>query len=93
MIWSAEADTLPWMWGKATLAMVVSSAFITVAVITDATMNGLAEPTPAGSFAVLTSLALRMKKRIGATDGGRCIRHIANDFSQLFVTLNQLPQL
>ena len=33
MIWSGEAEMLPWMCGRATLAMVVSSEFITVASI------------------------------------------------------------
>jgi hypothetical protein len=31
VIWSCEADTLPWMCGRATLAMVVSSEFMIVA--------------------------------------------------------------
>ena len=33
MIWSGEAEMLPWMCGRATLAIVVSSEFITVASI------------------------------------------------------------
>ena len=45
------------MCGSATLAMVVSSEFITVAVITDSTMNGRAEPTPAGSSWVTEAAA------------------------------------
>jgi hypothetical protein len=39
VISSLDADTLPWMCGSATLAMVLSSEFITVAAITDAVMN------------------------------------------------------
>ena len=31
VIWSGEADTLPWMCGRATLAIVLSSEFITAA--------------------------------------------------------------
>jgi len=39
VIWSAEAETLPCMCGSATLAMVASSEFITVAAITEPVMN------------------------------------------------------
>jgi hypothetical protein len=39
VIWSAEAETLPCMCGKATLAMVESSEFITVAAITAPVMK------------------------------------------------------
>ena len=40
MIWSADAETLPWMCGRATLAIVVSSEFISVAVMIASTISG-----------------------------------------------------
>ena len=39
MISSPEAETLPWICGSATLAIVLSSEFITVAAITEAVMK------------------------------------------------------
>ena len=39
VISSLEAETLPWICGRATLAIVLSSEFITVAAMTDAVMN------------------------------------------------------
>ena len=39
VISSCEAETLPWICGKATLAMVESSAFMIVAAITEKVMN------------------------------------------------------
>jgi len=39
VISSCEAETLPWMCGSATLAMVLSRAFMIVAAITEKVMN------------------------------------------------------
>ena len=47
VICSAEAETLPWMWGRATLAMVVSSEFITVASMMETVIAARFDPSPA----------------------------------------------
>ncbi len=59
MIWSAEADTDPAMWGRATLAMVVSSAVMMVAsMIEMVIMPRLATAGPAVAMLAKVSAAI-----------------------------------
>ena len=59
VIWSAEAETLPAMCGRATLAIVVSSEFITVASMIEAVIRPrLATPAAAPVIAAIPTAPL-----------------------------------